>query len=157
MPTYDYVCDACEHQFELFQPITAEPVKKCPECGSPYMVEKWLKAGPVWQCPNAECKHKQPAPQPAPTTPANAIGTIDNSPDTARLVVIGSAEFLNDVVFQLSSNLTRDRYLNTLQFMQNTVDWSVEDLDLLTQRMPKCEYRDYLLNEVIAEARRLAK
>lgn len=72
--------------------------------------------------------------QPAPTTPANAIGTIDNSPDTARLVVIGSAEFLNDVVFQLSSNLTRDRYLNTLQFMQNTVDWSVEDLDLLTIR-----------------------
>lgn len=70
-------------------------------------------------------------PQPAPTTEVNAIGTIENSPDTARLVVIGSAEFLNDVVFQLSSNLTRDRYLNTLQFMQNTVDWSVEDLDLL--------------------------
>ena len=38
--------------------------EKCPECGSPYMVEKWLKAGPVWQCPNAECKHKQEAPQP---------------------------------------------------------------------------------------------
>jgi putative FmdB family regulatory protein len=32
MPTYDYVCDACGHEFELFQPIT-EPVKKtCPEC-----------------------------------------------------------------------------------------------------------------------------
>jgi len=40
--------------------------EKCAECGSPYMVEKWLKAGPVWQCPNAECKHKQPAPQPQP-------------------------------------------------------------------------------------------
>ena len=38
--------------------------EKCPECGSPYMVEKWLKAGPIWQCPNADCKHKQPAPQP---------------------------------------------------------------------------------------------
>ena len=38
--------------------------EKCPECGSPYMVEKWLKAGAVWQCPNAECKHKQEAPQP---------------------------------------------------------------------------------------------
>ena len=38
--------------------------EKCPECGSPYLVEKWLKAGPVWQCPNTECKHKQPAPQP---------------------------------------------------------------------------------------------
>ena len=39
--------------------------EKCPNCGSPYMVEKWLKAGPVWQCPNAACKHKMPAPQPA--------------------------------------------------------------------------------------------
>ena len=38
--------------------------EKCPECGSPYMIEKWLKAGTFWQCPNAECKHKQPAPQP---------------------------------------------------------------------------------------------
>jgi DNA topoisomerase I len=37
--------------------------EKCPECGSPYMVEKWLKSGPVWQCPNGECKHKQEAPQ----------------------------------------------------------------------------------------------
>jgi hypothetical protein len=26
-------------------------------------VEKWLKAGAIWQCPNPECKHKQPAPQ----------------------------------------------------------------------------------------------
>jgi len=33
MPTYDYVCDACEHQFELFQSITARPIKKCPKCG----------------------------------------------------------------------------------------------------------------------------
>jgi DNA topoisomerase-1 len=38
-----------------------KPVEeKCPECGGPYMVEKWLKAGPVLQCPNPECKHKQP-------------------------------------------------------------------------------------------------
>jgi putative FmdB family regulatory protein len=33
MPTYDYVCRACDHQFELFQSITANPVRKCPECG----------------------------------------------------------------------------------------------------------------------------
>lgn len=32
MPTYAYKCDHCEHDFELFQSITAEPVKKCPEC-----------------------------------------------------------------------------------------------------------------------------
>ncbi|MHB8902392.1 MAG: FmdB family zinc ribbon protein [Thermoguttaceae bacterium] len=33
MPTYDYVCDGCEHQFELFQSITEEAKRKCPECG----------------------------------------------------------------------------------------------------------------------------
>lgn len=34
MPTYDYVCDACGHKFELFQSMT-EPVKrKCPKCGA---------------------------------------------------------------------------------------------------------------------------
>jgi putative FmdB family regulatory protein len=33
MPTYDYVCAACDHEFELFQSIKAEPEKKCPECG----------------------------------------------------------------------------------------------------------------------------
>ena len=33
MPTYDYVCDACEHEFEEFQMMSAKPLKKCPECG----------------------------------------------------------------------------------------------------------------------------
>jgi putative FmdB family regulatory protein len=33
MPTYDYVCSACEHQFEHFQSIKDEPLKKCPKCG----------------------------------------------------------------------------------------------------------------------------
>jgi putative FmdB family regulatory protein len=35
MPTYDYVCDACEHAFEEFQSITAKPLKKCPQCAKP--------------------------------------------------------------------------------------------------------------------------
>ncbi len=33
MPTYDYVCGACEHEFELFQSIKSGPKRKCPECG----------------------------------------------------------------------------------------------------------------------------
>jgi len=32
MPTYDYECEACGHQFEKFQSITASPIKTCPEC-----------------------------------------------------------------------------------------------------------------------------
>jgi len=37
--------------------------EKCPECGSSYMIEKWLKAGGFAQCPNGECKYKRPLPQ----------------------------------------------------------------------------------------------
>jgi ABC-2 type transport system permease protein len=59
---------------------------------------------------------------------------LDESADSARLVVAGSADFLTDIVFQISSSLAQDRYLNSLQFLQNAVDWSVEDLDLLTIR-----------------------
>ncbi len=33
MPTYEYKCNACEHEFELFQSIKAASVRKCPECG----------------------------------------------------------------------------------------------------------------------------
>jgi putative FmdB family regulatory protein len=32
MPTYDYECDACGHRFELYQSISADPERKCPEC-----------------------------------------------------------------------------------------------------------------------------
>ncbi|MFV2067235.1 MAG: FmdB family zinc ribbon protein [Pirellulales bacterium] len=33
MPTYEYECDACGHEFEEFQSITADLLTKCPECG----------------------------------------------------------------------------------------------------------------------------
>ncbi len=33
MPTYEYQCDACNHNFEVFQSITASPKRKCPKCG----------------------------------------------------------------------------------------------------------------------------
>ena len=35
MPTYDYECDACGHEFELFQSISEPLRRKCPECKKP--------------------------------------------------------------------------------------------------------------------------
>jgi putative FmdB family regulatory protein len=32
MPTYEYLCEACGHELELFQSITESPKKKCPAC-----------------------------------------------------------------------------------------------------------------------------
>ncbi len=42
--------------------------ERCPECGGSYLIEKFLKAGPVAQCPNAECKFKKPIEVTAPET-----------------------------------------------------------------------------------------
>jgi putative FmdB family regulatory protein len=35
LPTYEYRCLSCEHQFERFQRMTDEPVKECEVCGEP--------------------------------------------------------------------------------------------------------------------------
>jgi ABC-2 type transport system permease protein len=74
----------------------------------------------------------------SPPTPeegeAAALGTIEVSPESSRLVVVGSAEFVDDIVLEISSSFSQDRYLLNLQLLQNIVDWSVEDEDLLSIR-----------------------
>lgn len=44
MPTYEYKCDACGHEFEKFQSMTAAPVKVCPSCGK-RKVRKLISTG----------------------------------------------------------------------------------------------------------------
>lgn len=68
----------------------------------------------------------------APST--TTLGVINESPEETRLLVLGSALFVEDVVLNLSQRLGSDQALNNLQLMQNSVDWSVEDLDLLAIR-----------------------
>jgi len=41
--------------------------EKCPACGSEYLVEKFLKAGPVIACPNKECEFERAIPAEAAT------------------------------------------------------------------------------------------
>lgn len=35
MPTYEYECEKCGHEFERFQNMTDEPLKTCPKCKGP--------------------------------------------------------------------------------------------------------------------------
>ena len=41
MPTYEYVCSKCDHQFDVFQAITEKPLTVCPKdkCG----MKRWGK------------------------------------------------------------------------------------------------------------------
>ncbi len=49
----------------------ARPVpEKCPDCGNPYLVEKYLKAGAFLQCPASGCKYKREF-QPVPVVEAD--------------------------------------------------------------------------------------
>jgi putative FmdB family regulatory protein len=33
MPTYEYICKACGHLFEIVQSMKDEPLRECPRCG----------------------------------------------------------------------------------------------------------------------------
>lgn len=59
---------------------------------------------------------------------------IEASPEDTRLVVVGSAEFLDDFILGLMGVLAADQASANLLFLQNLVDWSVEDIDLLSIR-----------------------
>jgi ABC-2 type transport system permease protein len=82
----------------------------------------------------------QPAPVPESAGADNletqeaVAGTIASSPEGTRLVVVGSSEFLNDTVLEISRGISQDRYLHNLQFLENAADWAVEDEDLLSIR-----------------------
>jgi putative FmdB family regulatory protein len=32
MPTYQYACSNCDHEFEIFQSFTEDSLTQCPEC-----------------------------------------------------------------------------------------------------------------------------
>ncbi len=61
-------------------------------------------------------------------------GVIERSPDSARIILIGSGSFLSDDILSLASQIGRTQYLAPLNFAQNLVDWSLEDRGLLALR-----------------------
>ncbi len=98
MPTYEYVCRACGHEFEQFQPITAPSVKTCPKCKRKRVERKigigagiLFKGGGFYEtdyrsdsyrkAEEAEKKESQPKADPTKSTPA-AAGATDK-PATA--------------------------------------------------------------------------
>jgi ABC-2 type transport system permease protein len=59
---------------------------------------------------------------------------IDRSPESARLILFASGDFLSDQTLQLASSVAGQEELGALQLIENTLDWSLEDIGLLSIR-----------------------
>jgi len=49
MPHYDYYCKSCNKEFEIFQKMSEEPIKICPECGGELIRRIGAGAGPIFK------------------------------------------------------------------------------------------------------------
>lgn len=80
--------------------------------------------------PSAQNNDAQPA-----DTSAQAINrVIQHSPDSARIIVFGSNDFLADSVLSMASMASGGQYLGSIQLLANAVDYAVEDEGLMTIR-----------------------
>ncbi|HTV47351.1 MAG TPA: zinc ribbon domain-containing protein [Phycisphaerae bacterium] len=79
MPTYEYRCSKCGHEFEEFQSITAKPIRKCPKCGR-MAVDRLISAGAgvifrgsgFYQTDYRSEKYKEAAKKETPAAPATS-------------------------------------------------------------------------------------
>ena len=61
-------------------------------------------------------------------------GVIERSPESARLILVASNSFASDAALDLASQGLNTLYSKPLAFLQNAIDWSLEDRDLLQLR-----------------------
>lgn len=65
-------------------------------------------------------------------TPITSV--IERSPESARLVLIASSSFASDTTLSLASEGLGTQYTKPMEFLQNAIDWSLEDRSLLALR-----------------------
>lgn len=68
------------------------------------------------------------------TTDFQVSSVIKHSPESARIIVFSSNDFLSDNVLRLVGSAQQSEYLNSVQMVANAVDWSLEDSGLLSIR-----------------------
>ena len=79
MPTYQYICNECEHAFEAVQAFSDEPLTTCPECGK--SIRKiYSNVGIVFKGSGFYKTDSQKTTKPAPTSaPASTPATPTKS------------------------------------------------------------------------------
>jgi ABC-2 type transport system permease protein len=90
--------------------------------------------------PPVDAKKNPAAPAPIPGMPQPGAsdetvnGVTEKSISTSRLVVFASNSFLSDEMLQLASAIQQRHYLNPIALVENSIDWSMGDRELLSIR-----------------------
>ena len=74
------------------------------------------------------------AQQPAENNPQTVGSVIQHSPDSARIILFSSNDFLMDSVLSMAGVANGGQYLNSIQMLANTIDYAVEDEGLMSIR-----------------------
>ena len=77
MPTYQYACSICSHEFEVFQAFTESSLTHCPECGGELKkvysaVGVVFKGSGFYKTDSKSDSKPSPAPSPVPSTAASS-------------------------------------------------------------------------------------
>lgn len=59
-------------------------------------------------------------------------GVIERSPESARIILFSSNDFLRDDIVGVMGSAAGSQYTNTVQLVANSIDWSLEDAGLLS-------------------------
>lgn len=85
--------------------------------------------------PSPLLKQEKPTEKPADKQGSDTVsGVIEHSPESARIILFASNDFLSDQVIHIAASSARSEYLNSPQLIANAIDWSLEDAGLLSIR-----------------------
>lgn len=89
MPTYEYQCDACGHEFELFQQMTDPVKRKCPNCAALKLqrligtgAAVLFKGGGFYETDYRSDSYKKAADAEKKSADSKSDGKADKKPDT---------------------------------------------------------------------------
>ena len=91
MPSYDYLCQNCGHQFEHFQSMKSESLCKCPQC-SKKTLKRLIGAGAgiifkgsgFYQTDYRSDSYKSSQKSNTPTPPADKSSKTESTPKTSE-------------------------------------------------------------------------
>ena len=92
------------------------------------------KPSPLLPAPVPEAKPGTPPAAAPPAAKPTLDRVIQHSPESARLILLGSSAMLSDQAIRLIGETFGTSYTKPTEFVQNVVEWSLEDQGLLGMR-----------------------